>query len=99
MIMTKHKESADYAAQYAGLISQIGCTTSLASVVIIGIAFGAGWLLDNWLGTHGIFTVLFLVGSFPVTLYVILRLALSTAARAQKLLTPEQDNPEQEEAI
>lgn len=99
--MSQRKQSNDNAAAYAGLISQIGCTTSLASIIIIALAFGAGRLLDNYLGTSGIFTVLFLVGSFPVTLYVILRIALSTAARAQNLMTPgqqdENDNHDHEE--
>ena len=98
--MSPRKQPDNYAAAYASLISQIGCTTSLASVIIIAVAFGVGWFLDNLLGTEGIFTVLFLVGSFPVTLYVILRIALSTAARAQTLLEPpaaDEDNLEQEE--
>ena len=66
--------------------------------MIIAVAFGAGWFLDNLLGTNGVFTVLFLVGSFPITMYVILRIALATAARANNLLAPEKENSEQEEA-
>jgi F0F1-type ATP synthase assembly protein I len=97
--VSQRKQPSDYAAAYAGLISQIGCTTSIASIIIIAVAFGAGRLLDNYLGTNGIFTVLFLVGSFPISLYVILRIALSTAARAQRLLDPSEDenNDEHEE--
>jgi F0F1-type ATP synthase assembly protein I len=97
--VSQDKQPNDYAAAYAGLISQIGCTTSVASIIIIAVAFGAGRLLDNTFGTSGIFTVVFLVGSFPVTLYVILRLALSTAARAQRLSNADQqkDNQEHEE--
>lgn len=87
--MTQRKPD-DHAAAYANLIGQIGCTTSLASIIIIAVAFAAGQLLDNYLNTRGVFTVLFLVGSFPVTLYVILRIALSTAARAQALV-PDSD--------
>ena len=94
--MSQSKQPSDYAAAYAGLISQIGCTTSLASIIIIAIAFGAGRLLDNYLSTDGIFTVLLLVGSFPVTLYVILRIALSTAARAQRLTNPDRNETDQE---
>lgn len=93
--MSQDRQPNEYAAQYAGLISQIGCTTSLASIIIIAVAFGAGRLLDNALSTGGIFTVLFLVGSFPITLYVILRLALSTAARAQRLTTTDQQKEDQ----
>lgn len=95
--MSQRKQSNDNAAAYAGLISQIGCTTSLASIIIIAVAFGAGRLLDNYLDTSGIFTVLFLVGSFPVTLYIILRIALSTAARAQNLMAPGQDENDDQE--
>ena len=86
--MSQKKQPTEYAAAYAGLVSQIGCTTSIASIIIIAIAFGIGRLLDNLLGTEGIFTVVFLVGSFPVTLYAILRIALLTAARAQRLTNP-----------
>jgi len=87
----------NYAAAYTNLISQIGCTTSLASIIIIAVAFAAGQLLDNYLNTRGVFTVLFLVGSFPVTLYVILRIALSTAARAQALVTDADTEKETED--
>jgi F0F1-type ATP synthase assembly protein I len=98
-IVSQDKKPSEYAAAYAGLISQIGCTTSLASIIIIAIAFAAGRFLDNTLGTTGIFTVLFLVGSFPVTLYVILRLALSTAARAQRIAGSHEtkESPEDED--
>lgn len=99
--MSQHKQQNDYAAAYAGLISQIGCVTSLASVVIIGIAFVAGQFLDDYLGTGGIFTVLFLVGSFPVTLYIIVRIALSNVSRAQRLMTTndESEDDDQEDEI
>ena len=94
--MTQRKPPDNQAAAYANLISQIGCTTSLASIIIIAVAFAAGQLLDNYLGTKGVFTVLFLVGSFPVTLYVILRIALSTAARAQTLVVDAKAETEEE---
>ena len=31
-------------------IGQIGCVTGVIAIVIIAIAFGAGWLVDDWLG-------------------------------------------------
>ena len=95
--MSERKPPDNYAAAYANLISQIGCTTSLASLIIIAVAFAAGQLLDNYLDTRGVFTVLFLVGSFPVTLYVILRIALSTAARAQTIVPDAVADTESEE--
>jgi preprotein translocase subunit SecG len=55
-------------------------------------AFFAGQFIDNYFGTRGIFTVLALVGSFPITLYVIVRIALSNVARAQNLLDSNEDD-------
>ena len=94
--MSKSKRQNEYAAAYAGLISQIGCVTSIASVIIIAVAFFAGQFIDNYLGTRGIFTVLALVGSFPITLYVIVRIALSNVTRAQNLLERNEDEQEAE---
>ena len=66
----------------AGIVGQIGCIT----VIIIGLAMGAGILLDRFLGTSPIFTILFLVGSVPVTLFVTVRVSLMAANRAQRLV-------------
>ena len=60
------------------IVSQIGCL----SVLIIGLALGAGLLLNEFLGTQ-IFTVLFILGSFPLVLYLTMRIAV----RAQRQLT------------
>lgn len=68
-------------ALLAGIVGQIGCIT----VIIIAIALGAGVLLDRFLDTRPIFTILFLVGSVPVTLFVTVRVSLMAAARAQKI--------------
>ncbi|MDT8306658.1 MAG: AtpZ/AtpI family protein [Anaerolineae bacterium] len=95
--MFKSKRQNEYAAAYAGLISQIGCITSIASVIIIAVAFFAGQFIDNYFGTKGIFTVLALVGSFPITLYVIVRIALSNVARAQDLLERQEDDDQEAE--
>lgn len=95
--MAKSKRQNDNAAAYAGLISQIGCITSFASVIIIAVAFLAGRFLDNTFNTQGIFTVLALVGSFPVTLYVIVRIAMSNMSRAQHLLDVDSGADQEEE--
>jgi hypothetical protein len=72
------------AAQLTNMVGQIGCVTAFAALAIIGIAFGAGWLLDDWLGNERkIFTVIFLLGSFPVTLYAMVRISLWMVAKAQ----------------
>ncbi|MBP6470323.1 MAG: AtpZ/AtpI family protein [Chloroflexi bacterium] len=67
----------------ANLVGQVGCVTGLVALVIIGISFGLGQFLDNYLGTRGIFTVVFMLGSFPVTLFAMVRLSLMMVARAQ----------------
>ncbi len=60
------------------VVSQVGCV----SVLIVGLALGAGLLLNKFLGTQ-IFTVLFILGSFPIVLYMTMRVAV----RAQRQLT------------
>lgn len=64
----------------AGIIGQVGCVT----VLIIALALGAGILLDRFFDTRPIFMVLSLIGSVPVALYVIVRVSLVAAARAQR---------------
>lgn len=81
-------------ALLAGIVGQIGCIT----VIIIALALGAGVLLDRFLDTRPIFTILFLVGSVPVTLFVTVRVSLMAAARAQKLGAAETKKEAEEEA-
>jgi hypothetical protein len=68
------------------IVSQVGCL----SVFIIGLALGAGLLLNEFLGTQ-IFTVLFILGSFPLVLYLTMRLVI----RAQRQLTSTPSTEEQ----
>ncbi len=88
--MTQSKQQSDQAAKAAGLVGQIGCVTGFASIIIVGIAFALGRFLDSLVGSSGIFTVLLLVGSFPITLYVIVRISMWTLARAQIIEPPSQ---------
>jgi len=94
--VSQNNQQFDQTARVAGLVGQIGCVTGFAAMIIIAVAFGVGQLLDNWLGTGGIFSILFLVGSFPVTLYVIVRISLMALKRAQAPVSgsqvDEQDN-------
>lgn len=80
--MKPGQQPVNYAALMATVVSQVGCVV----VLIIGLAMGAGILLDRLLDTRAIFTVIFMVGSVPVTLYIVVRLSLSAAARAQQLI-------------
>jgi F0F1-type ATP synthase assembly protein I len=68
----------------ANLVGQVGCMTGLAAIVIIAVAFGIGWLLDDLMGNERKFmTVILLLASFPVTLYVMVRLSMFMVGRAQ----------------
>jgi F0F1-type ATP synthase assembly protein I len=81
--VNKNQPDINQTSLLAGIIGQVGCIT----VIIVGLALGAGLLLDRFLDTRPIFTILFMVGSVPVTLYVIVRVSLYAAARAQQATT------------
>jgi hypothetical protein len=91
--VSQNNQQLDQTARVAGLVGQIGCVTGFAAIIIIAVAFGLGRLLDNWLGTDGILTILFLLGSFPITLYVIVRISLMALKRVQSPPTKSQPDP------
>ena len=71
--------------------------TGLVALLVIGLAFGAGWFLDDLMGNERrIFTVVFMLGSFPITLYLMVKLSLWFAARAnaevEKINQEDKDN-------
>ncbi len=77
----------------ANTVGQVGCVTGIVALAIIGVAFGAGWFLDDFLGNERkIFTVIFMLGSFPVTLYAMVRISLWMIGKANKAV--EQINQE-----
>ena len=80
--MTKNQQQQQIVqtALLANVVGQVGCGT----IIIIALCFGGGVLLDKILDTKPVFTILFTVGSVPLTLYVIVRLTLETVTRAQK---------------
>ena len=88
--MKEKQQQINYATLLATVVSQVGCIV----VLLIGLAMGAGILLDRLLDTKAIFTVLFMVGSVPVTLYIAVRISMAAAARAQRLV--EADKTEEE---
>lgn len=75
--------------------------TGLVAVFIIAVAFGLGRFLDAQFDAGGIFTVLLLVGSFPITLYAIVRVSLQMVQRTQasvdQLARRRQEAEQQEE--
>ena len=89
--MNQDQQQINQAALLAGIVGQVGCLV----VLIIGLALGAGILLDEFLGTRAIFTVLLMVGSVPVALYITVRISMTAVARTQKL---QNSNESEEEA-
>ncbi|MCP4424025.1 MAG: AtpZ/AtpI family protein [Chloroflexi bacterium] len=90
--MGQNPKQPNLAALMATVVGQVGCLV----IVIIGIALGAGMALDKFLETR-IFTVLLMLGSVPVALYLTVRLSLTAVKRAQDALQPQDSNNSEEE--
>ena len=73
------------------VVTQVGCGT----VLLIGLALGGGVLLDNLLHTGRIITVILMVGSVPLSLYLIFKLWLRAVEQMQK----QEDTHKREEEI
>ena len=61
--------------------AQVGCATLI--IILLGLFIGIG--LDKLLGTKAVFTLLFTLGSAPLSIYVTYKLAM----RAVKSATPQ----------
>lgn len=66
----------------ASVAGQVGCLT----VVVIFVALIGGLWLDKWLGTRPLFTILLLVGSVPVTLFLMFRIVRAATERIKPVL-------------
>jgi len=81
--VSQGNQELDQASNLTGLVGQIGCITGLVSIIIVGIAFAIGRFLDSTFETGPLFTILFLLGSFPITIFATVRLSLFVMKRAQ----------------
>ena len=75
----------------ATVVGQVGCLTPL---ILLGALFAGLWL-DRQFDTKPLFTILFIVGSAPVSVFVLYRIVRMATA---KLKTDNQDNKTEEEA-
>jgi len=71
--------NADLPLALAGLLGQVGCVT----LVLIFVALGIGLWLDSQFDSRPIFTLFFVLGSVPVTIYLMVRIVLTGMARIQ----------------
>jgi F0F1-type ATP synthase assembly protein I len=75
----QHKDRRQYAYNLtmAAIAGQVGCFT----LVIIFGALIAGLWLDRSFATKPLFTILFMVASMPITLYVMIRVVQGATNR------------------
>jgi F0F1-type ATP synthase assembly protein I len=75
----------------AAVVGQVGCLTP---VIILGALFAGLWL-DRQFETKPLFTIIFIVGSAPVSVFVLYRIVRAATA---KLKTDNQVENSEEEA-
>jgi multisubunit Na+/H+ antiporter MnhG subunit len=75
------REQTAFGAVLATTVAQVGCVTV---IVIVG-ALALGIALDSRLDTKPLFTLLFVLVSIPLSLYLLVRVAYSSV---QKLTPP-----------
>ena len=75
----------------ATVVGQVGCLTP---VILLGALFAGLWL-DRQFETKPLFTILFIVGSAPVSVFVLYRIVRTATA---KLKTDNQVENSEEEA-
>ena len=64
----------------AGLLGSVGCVT----LVVVFAALGIGLWLDTQFDTRPLFTLLFVLASVPVTIFLMVRIVLAGMARIQR---------------
>lgn len=72
----------------------VGCLT----VVVVGVAVFAGLWLDNQFQTKPFLTIILVLASVPVTLYLIFRVVLLYAPRFQALTSAATETQAEEES-
>jgi hypothetical protein len=79
---TKDRQQYVYNLTMAAVAGQVGCLT----LVIIFGALIAGLWLDRSFATKPLFTILLMVASMPVTLYVMFRVVQTATSRIQPVV-------------
>ena len=77
----KDRGQANFALAMAGILGQAGCVTLL--FVLAALALGL-WL-DGRFDTRPLFTLFFVLGSVPITMYLLFRMVISNTDRLQRL--------------
>ena len=77
----------------AGVAGQVGFLTLF---IVFAALFGGLWL-DRRFETKPLFTILFLIGSVPVTIFVMFRVAMSAVAKIKPTASTGQARPVKED--
>lgn len=64
-----------------GVLGQVGCLT----LIIIIVALVAGLWLDDYFQTRPLFTLILVLASVPLTLYLMVRIVLSFAPKIESM--------------
>lgn len=80
-----------YNLTLASIAGQVGCLT----LIIIFAALFAGLWLDGRMDSKPMFTIIFLVGSVPVTLFLMFRVVKTATNKIQPI--EKKEPPEEEE--
>ena len=87
----KDRQQYAYNLTMAAVASQVGCLTM---VIIFGALFAGLWL-DRSFSTKPLFTMLFMISSMPVTLYVMFRVVKGATGRIKPVTGKQKpENPE-----
>ena len=78
------RSQADLTTALAGLLGQVGCLT----VIVILAALAAGLWLDQRLGTRPTFTLGLVLGSIPLSIYLMVRVLQSGMTRMPPPVQP-----------
>lgn len=77
----QHDPQYDAAQASLKLAFRVLAQVALLTIVVLLVALFGGQALDRLLATKRVFTISLLLLSFPVSLYIIYRVALSTVSK------------------
>lgn len=76
---TQNFQPGSLALAVAGVLAQVGCLT----VIVILVTMVGGLWLDTRFNTRPLFTLLSVLGSVPITVYLLFRIVTSGMKRMQ----------------
>lgn len=90
----KDRGQVNIAVAMAGILGQAGCVTLL---FVLG-ALALGLWLDARFDTRPLFTLFFVLGSVPITMYLLFRMVLANTERLQRLAERDLPKPDSQES-